>query len=155
MFYVYFLFYFFRSFGAVPLRHGVVACPTPRVASENAPDGECQSLDGSVFDQCLTSILTARRCETTGGWREWGDYGLIETDGKQQHPYRSSRHSLCHSPHPWTHHSFSAMRFNSFTIFSSTTAVGKSASASHTKPTVRARPGFCSTALVSTCLFIR
>ena len=47
------------------------------------------------------------------------------------------------------------MRFNSLFIFSATTSEGKSSSASHTNPTISARPDCCSTASTIICLLSR
>ena len=45
------------------LRHGVVAVAAPGVAAEYAADSKVQALEGSVFAECLESILGAGRSE--------------------------------------------------------------------------------------------
>ena len=68
------------------LRDGVVAGTSPGMASEKAADSKPETLERTVLDNGLTSILATRGSETTGRRSHRGDDGLVETDGGyQQH----------------------------------------------------------------------
>lgn len=68
------------------LRDGVVAGTSPGVATEKAADSKPETLERTVLDNGLTSILATRGSETTGRRSHRGDDGLVETDGGyQQH----------------------------------------------------------------------
>lgn len=58
----------------------VVSMASPRVATENPPDGEIKSLENAVFPECLQRILRACRSETAccRGERRYAQ--LIESD---------------------------------------------------------------------------
>lgn len=68
------------------LRDGVVAGTSPGMATEKAADSKPETLERTVLDNGLTSILATRGSETTGRRSHRGDDGLVETDGGyQQH----------------------------------------------------------------------
>ena len=52
-----------KGHGKGSLRHGVVAVAAPGVAAEYAADSKVQALEGSVFAECLESILGTGRSE--------------------------------------------------------------------------------------------
>ena len=66
------------------LRHWVVATPTPRVASQNAPDGQPKSLDGAVLFECLSGILATCGSKPARSRCKGRDAGLVEDDGQAQ-----------------------------------------------------------------------
>lgn len=56
------------------------------MATEKAADSKPETLERTVLDNGLTSILATRGSETTGRRGHRGDDGLVETDGGyQQH----------------------------------------------------------------------
>lgn len=71
------------------LRDGVVAGTSPGMATEKAADSKPETLERTVLDNGLTSILATRGSETTGRRSHRGDDGLVETDGGYQQQYQN------------------------------------------------------------------
>ena len=68
------------------LRHRVVSASAPRIAAQDSPDGEVESFDGAVFDECLPRILRTGRGETARGRRVGRDGGLVEANRQDEQP---------------------------------------------------------------------
>ena len=113
------------------LRDGVIAASSPRIASENAPYSQCQSLERTMFKQCLSGVFRTRR-RKSARWRcEGWDAILIEKDGQKQYLYQNLHDEVDYDSDYF--HSFSLIRCNKFFTFSATSFVGYSAASSHTK----------------------
>ena len=59
-------------------RHRVVSFATPRIAAQDTPHGQCESLERSVLHDGLTGILRASGCETARRGCVGGDEMLIK-----------------------------------------------------------------------------
>ena len=68
------------------LWNGVIAGAAPGVAAQDAPYGQVEALEGSVFLYGLLGILRAGGGETAGSGREGADAPLVEQDGQEQQP---------------------------------------------------------------------
>ena len=54
------------------------------MATENAPHGKVDSVEGTMFADGLYSILAARGREAAGRWRQRGNKALVEADGSNE-----------------------------------------------------------------------
>ena len=68
------------------LRDGVVAGTSPGVATEKAADSKPETLERTVLDNGLTSILATRRCKSARGTQQGRYSDLIEANGEHQQP---------------------------------------------------------------------
>ena len=68
------------------LRHGIIARTTPRIAPQDAPHGQSQSLEGSMLQDSLSGIFRTSRLKATRRRRIGSDAYLIEADGQQEYP---------------------------------------------------------------------
>ena len=68
------------------LRHGVIARTTPRIAPQDAPHGQSQSLEGSMLQDSLSGIFRTSRLKATRRRCIGSDAYLIEADGQQEYP---------------------------------------------------------------------
>ncbi len=79
-----------KLWGRKDLGYGVVARASPGIASQDAPNGEIEALEGTMLDDGLSCILTTGGRKATG-WRCIGrDSGLVEADGHHQQPDQRS-----------------------------------------------------------------
>ncbi len=102
------------------LRHRIVAGAAPGIASQDAPDGEVKTFDGTVLDDGLLGILRAGGRETADRRRERADASLVEDDGGQQYPLQDDGDEM-----PDTPHIFRAIRSNRLFMRLSTSADGR------------------------------
>ena len=63
-------------------RHGVVAAASPRVATQDAAQGQPRATERPVLDDGLPGILRTRRCEAATWRRKGRDAALVEHDGE-------------------------------------------------------------------------
>lgn len=68
------------------LWHRIVSVSAPWVATQDAPCGENESLDGAMYAKGLDGILAASRRETASRWCQRGDKTLIEAYWCYQNP---------------------------------------------------------------------
>ena len=61
----------------------------PAASYGKAADSKPETLERTVLDNGLTSILATRGSETTGRGSHRGDDGLVETDGGYQQQYQN------------------------------------------------------------------
>ena len=113
------------------LWHGVITASAPWIAPQNAPHGQCQSLERAVLQQCLSGVFGARWREPARRRCEGGDDMLVEPNGQQQQPYEEFH---CTLPYRFSYvHSFSPMRCNRLTTFRVTISDDWSLSSSQMK----------------------
>ena len=97
------------------LRHRVVAAAAPRIAAQQSPDGEGESLYRAVFYQSLTCIFRARGREAARGWRERRYEPLVEYYREAQKPYDSSPTAVQYGGHGHCEKSFATFSSRFFT----------------------------------------
>lgn len=76
----------FRSgiHGLPVLGNGVISAAAPRMAAQEAPDGEIKAFEGSMFAECLKGILGTCRSKPAA-WRfQRRDADLVESDQKDK-----------------------------------------------------------------------
>ena len=66
------------------LRHRIISASAPRVAAEDAADGEVEAFDWAMLAEGLKSVLGAGGCETAAGLLEGGDADLVESYQKYE-----------------------------------------------------------------------
>lgn len=66
------------------LRHWVVAVSTPRMTTEDAPQGEVASTENAVLAEGFNRKLRAGGRVTARRWRERRYEFLVEADGQNQ-----------------------------------------------------------------------
>ena len=140
-------------FNVSSLRYWVVTRAAPRIAAQDAPDGQCQTFDGTMLDERLPGIFRACGCESARGWGVGRDAYLIEADGQQHEPYYDARHFSEQGLQDV--HSRSLMCLNSSTMWCSTEWLSCSLFSNQMNDTTSPSFSCDSIAWSSTCLFFR
>lgn len=105
------------------LRHGIVSATAPRIATQDAPNGEVESFDGAVFDEGLPRILGTGRGEAARRWCVRGNGGLVEANWQDEQPDDAPRDESNDFFH--TSCNFSAIRWSSPLIRRSTSSLSR------------------------------
>ena len=78
-------------------RYRIISRTSPGIATEDAPDGEAESLEGTMLLHRLHRILRAGRGKATTGTQQRGDATLIEVNGIEQHQLQQMQQLLLHN----------------------------------------------------------
>ena len=65
-------------------RYRIITASAPRMAPQEASDGQIKAAYGAVLPQCLHGILAARGSESARRGCQWRNHTLIEADGQDE-----------------------------------------------------------------------